>query len=249
MSIPSTQDRSLQNKTVLVTGGARRIGRIIALTAAELGARVIIHHAHSPHEAEAVKAEIIHAGGEAEILTADFLHPEESVALVRQAFNFGPLYAVVNNAAIFKSLRLENTSYADWQEHLGINLTVPFLMSQEYARLLPLSETGVIINLLDWRALRPSADHFPYTISKAGLAALTKSLAVALAPRIRVNGLALGAILPPANEQISRQIIEPVPMQRWAEPEEVVSIVKFLLTAPAYITGEIIHLDGGRHLV
>lgn len=249
MTIESNLNLPLANKTVLVTGGARRIGRMIALNAATLGAKVIIHYAHSSQEAEAVQAEINQMGGSAEILTSDFSKPEESQDLIQKAFDLGPLYALVNNSAIFKSLSFSATTYGDWQEHLNINLTVPFLLSQEFARLLPESETGLILNLLDWRALRPAADHFPYTISKAGLAALTKSLAIALAPRIRVNGLALGAILPPANEEISLKIIEPVPMQRWAQMDEFNAVVRFLLTAPQYLTGEILYLDGGRHLV
>src|SRR5262245_14600657 len=105
------------------------------------------------------------------------------------------------------------------------------------------------IHILDWRALRPGADHFPYTISKAALASMTKSLAVALAPRIIVNGLALGAILPPFHGKAKTDIIKNVPAGRWAEESEIEQALLFLLTYPAYITGEIIHLDGGRHLV
>jgi pteridine reductase len=109
---------------------------------------------------------------------------------------------------------------------------------------------GRIVNIVDWRALRPAADHFPYTISKAALVAMTKSLAVALAPRITVNGLALGAILPPTgNPSASEKIIENIPANRWSEANEVEDALLFLLTGPAYITGEIIHVDGGRHLI
>ncbi|MBI3152520.1 MAG: SDR family oxidoreductase, partial [Chloroflexi bacterium] len=109
---------------------------------------------------------------------------------------------------------------------------------------------GRIVNILDWRALRPGADHFPYTVTKAALAAMTKSLAVALAPRITVNGLALGAILPPADHaSASEKIIENVPAKRWSEAGEVEEALLFLLTGSTYITGEIIHVDGGRHLI
>ncbi|HMB21954.1 MAG TPA: SDR family oxidoreductase, partial [Anaerolineales bacterium] len=100
-----------------------------------------------------------------------------------------------------------------------------------------------------WRALRPGADHFPYTISKAALAALTKSLAVALAPKIIVNGLALGAILPPADGNAAANLTKSIPAGRWAEENEVEQALLFFLTSPSYITGEIMYLDGGRHLV
>ena len=103
--------------------------------------------------------------------------------------------------------------------------------------------------MLDWRALRPGKDHFPYTISKSALAAMTSSMALSLAPGIIVNGIALGAILPPGDEGFSSALIKNVPMQRWAKLEELEELIVWLLSAPAYITGEIIHLDGGRHLV
>ena len=129
------------------------------------------------------------------------------------------------------------------------NLTAPFLISQAFALALPAGMTGRIVNILDWRADRPGKDHFPYTITKSALAAMTKSLAVALAPQIIVNGLALGAILPPSGEAFSNNILKNIPVGRWAELDEVSQALLFLLTGPGYITGEIIHLDGGRHLV
>ena len=132
---------------------------------------------------------------------------------------------------------------------MAINLTAPFLLSQSFAKQLPDDSQGRIVNIVDWRALRPGADHFPYTVSKAALAAMTQSLAVALAPRIMVNGLALGAVLPPANEAASEEIIRNVPAQRWSDAKEVEEALIFLLAGPAYITGEIMHVDGGRHLI
>jgi pteridine reductase len=153
----------------------------------------------------------------------------------------------VNSASIFEPLSFQNTTLDDWHRHLNINLTAPFLLSQAFAKQTP---RGRIVNILDWRALRPGADHFPYTITKSALAAMTKSLAAALAPNITVNGLALGAILPPADHSSANEkIIENIPAQRWAEAKEVEDALLFLLTGPAYITGEIIHLDGGRHLI
>jgi Dehydrogenases with different specificities (related to short-chain alcohol dehydrogenases) len=155
----------------------------------------------------------------------------------------------VNSAAIFEPLSFNETTYEEWERHIAINLTAPFLLSQAFAKQVPENEHGRIVNIVDWRALRPAADHFPYTISKAALAALTQSLAVALAPRITVNGLALGAILPPSDEAANNNIIKNVPAGRWSEAKEVEDALLFLLTGPTYITGEIIHVDGGRHLI
>jgi NAD(P)-dependent dehydrogenase (short-subunit alcohol dehydrogenase family) len=159
------------------------------------------------------------------------------------------LYALVNSSAIFEPLDLAATSLEDWDRHLRINLTAPFLLSKSFAESTGTEEHGRIVNILDWRALRPSSDHFPYTISKAALAALTHSLAVALAPNITVNGLALGAILPPSDGAATDKILEHVPAGRWADLDEVGKSLLFLLNGPSYITGEIIHLDGGRHLI
>lgn len=113
---------------------------------------------------------------------------------------------------------------------------------------MPAGRQGRIVNLLDWRVLRPGADHFPYTVSKSALAAMTQSLAIALAPNITVNGLALGAILPPADGVVNPKILENVPAGQWGEMEDVENALLFLLTSP-YLTGEILHVDGGRHLV
>jgi pteridine reductase len=129
---------------------------------------------------------------------------------------------------------------------MAVDLRAPFLLAQSFARARA-GAPGAIVNILDWRALRPGADHFPYTIAKAGLAAMTRSLAVALAPTTRVNGLALGAVLPPADGGTGG--LDSVPSGRWARLEEVGQALVFLLGGSDYITGSILHLDGGRHLV
>ena len=127
----------------------------------------------------------------------------------------GPIYALINSAAIFEPISMQETTLADWERHIAVNLTAPFLLSQGFARQIEKNGTGRIVNILDWRALRPGADHFPYSISKAALAALTKSLAISLAPNITVNGLALGAILQPIDKQANSDILKSVPAGRW----------------------------------
>jgi NAD(P)-dependent dehydrogenase (short-subunit alcohol dehydrogenase family) len=237
----------LNGKTVLITGAARRLGRLFALACARAGAGVVIHHSNSSEEAEAVGKEINGLGSPAWIFQADFNDPQQAGNLIRLINEATPLYALVNSAAIFDSLSLEETSLEAWQQHLQINLTAPFLLSQAFARQ---AQPGArIVNILDWRALRPGADHLPYTISKSALAALTQSLAIALAPDITVNGLALGAILPPSDGNKNPDILKNVPLKRWANQNEVEEVLLFLLTCPSYITGEIIYVDGGRHLV
>jgi NAD(P)-dependent dehydrogenase (short-subunit alcohol dehydrogenase family) len=239
----------LDKKIVLVTGAARRIGRALAIACALAGADVFIHYGHSKKEALATKQQIISMGRRAWIKTADLSKPDHVSALMSEVRKKGPIYALINSAAIFEPISMQETTLIEWERHFAVNLTAPFLLSQEFARQIKNSETGCIVNILDWRALRPGADHFPYSVSKSGLAALTKSMAISLAPNISVNGLALGAILPPTDNLASGNLLKFVPAARWGQLTEVEQALIFLLTGSSYITGEIIHVDGGRHLV
>lgn len=240
---------SLQGKNVLITGGAVRVGRILALAAASRGADVIIHYSGSNEQAESLRSEIHSYGKTAHLLQADFRRPIKAKQLLTRALNFGPVYALINNAAIIEPVTLETTSLETWEEHLAINLTAPFLLSQAFAANLKPDEEGRIINVLDWRATRPSGDYLPYTVSKSALATLTRALAISLAPRITVTGLALGPILPEGQDLDLVERPQEIPAGRWGDLEEVRQAILFLLEGPAYITGEILHLDGGRHLV
>lgn len=238
----------LEGKNVLITGAAVRVGRAMALAVAHAGANVLIHYSDSHKEAEELQAHIRALGRDAHLLQADLSKPEETQQLIPRALEHGPIYALVNSAAIFENRKLEDTDLESWQRHLDINLTAPFLLSQAFWKANKEKE-GRIVNILDWRALRPGTDHLAYTISKAALTALTESLAIAMAPKVIVNGIAFGAILPPPERKDTNAVLKNVPAGRWAELDEVGKTLLFLLTGPLYITGEIIYLDGGRHLI
>ena len=240
---------SINGKTVLITGAAMRIGRSLALAVAHAGGDVVLHFGKSQKEAESLRMEIEAVGRKAFILQADLADPVQVADLIFRACEYGSLFALVNNASVFEPIGWEDTSFEQWNRTMMVNLTTPFLLSQAFARSLEPEGNGRIVNLLDWRALRPGSDSLPYTISKSGLAGLTYSLAIALAPHITVNGLALGAILPPSDGTPAKVNLEQVPARRWAKLEEVGQALIFLLDGPEYITGEIIHVDGGRHLV
>lgn len=243
-----SEGMNLNRQTVLITGSARRIGRALALHLARAGANIFVHHGSSPDDAEVTAAEIQALGRKVWVLQADLADPEQAHQLVGRAWEIQPFDHLINNAAVFEPLHWDTTSPVNWQRTMDINLTAPFLLSQQFALKLA-GKSGRILNILDWRALRPGSDHLPYTISKAGLAALTKSLAAALAPNISVNGLALGAILPPSDGANTDKIVKDIPVKRWAELSEVGEAALFMLAGPNYITGEIMHVDGGRHLV
>lgn len=253
--------------TVVVTGSARRLGREIALSLADAGYSLILHSTAQTNEAAKTLAEVREKGVNAIHIAADFNQPEEAAGIFEKVFLDDPsIFALINNASVFEGSGFLESNIIEWQRNFNINLTAPYLISRRFAEMMKGRE-GRIINMLDWRALRPGRDHFAYTVSKAALASMTKAMALALAPDITVNGLALGAILPPADsgEKISTRyiiddtsknktadtdaILRPVPVGRWAEIGEVTDTIKFLLSGPSYITGEIIHIDGGRHLV
>jgi pteridine reductase len=223
------------------------LGRAFAEALAENGANVVVHYGRSAKEAEEVVGGLLAHGVQAATVQADLADPEQAAGLVDRAEEvIGEVDLLVNNAAIFGPVNALDASIQDWQSHLNVNLTAPFLIAQGFARSRQ-DRPGSIVNLLDWRAMRPGADHFPYTISKSALAALTRGLAVSLAPAIRVNGLALGAILPPSDGGTDDPL-EGVPSGRWGTIEEATDALLFLLGGPDYVTGEILHVDGGRHL-
>jgi pteridine reductase len=236
--------------SVLITGAAKRIGRFLAEFLAKEGFEIVLHYGTSHSDAELVKQAIEAAGGKCHLLQADLSDPQAATQIFENLQQNGiRVRYLIHNASLFEDIRFETMSQTDWQRHLQVNLTTPVFLNQAFAVQLEKGESGRIIHLLDWRALRPGADHFPYTISKAALASVTQSLALALAPQIQVNGIAFGAILPPSDGGDTQKILETVPAKRWATLEEVGQTVLFLLTGPAYITGEIIPLDGGRHLL
>lgn len=233
----------LTGRKALVTGAGRRLGRAFAEGLLSRGASVAIHFHDSRGGAEEAASR---SPERSAALQADLSRPEEADRLVpRAAEALGGLDILVNNAGIFEPAGIQDTELDAWTRHLAVNLTAPFLLCRSFARVR--SGPGAVVNILDWRATRPTAREFAYSVSKAGLAAMTRSLAAALAPDVRVNGLALGAILPPAGG-VEPGILDRVPLGRTGTVDECVEALLFLIAGPAYVTGEILYLDGGRHL-
>lgn len=236
--------------TALVTGGARRIGRAIALDLAAAGWNVAIHYHSSEADAAALRDEITAAGGRADTIAADLMNEDETAALVdRAARLLGPVTCLVNNAAVFERDAADSVTRDSWDRHMETNLRAPFVLMQGLAAGLPDGRKGNIVNILDERVWNLTPHFLSYTLSKAGLWCLTQTMALALAPRIRVNAVGPGPTLPSPRqtaEQFHRQETI-MPLGRGATPEEVAAAVTFILAAPA-MTGQMIALDGGQHL-
>lgn len=245
MTIPSSIPR-----TALVTGGAKRLGRAMALALADDGFDVALHYAASAAEAEATAAEIRALGRRAVTLRADLAREEEVARLVPDTMAaLGPPGVLVNNASTFERDEWDDATRESWDRHIEPNLRAPFVLAQAMAKALPTGAEGVVVNLLDQRVWSLTPHFVSYTVSKAALWTLTQTLALALAPRIRVNGIGPGPALPSPRQsqaQFDRQCAS-VPLRRGTSPEEVAAALRAILALPS-MTGQMIALDGGQHL-
>lgn len=233
----------------LVTGGAQRLGKAFALSLARMGYAIGLHYHDSAQEAYQTEKEIEALGTPAYLLRADLLKPERIARLFDILREFDePLKVLVNSAAVMpvgnpKELTLEN-----WDAALDLNLRAPFLMAQEAAKLM--KDGGLIVNVSDVGASKAWSRYPSYTVSKSALESLTKVLARALAPSIRVNAIAPGLVLPSdvVNAEEWTRLVERLPLKRPARPEEVASALEFLVKNE-YVTGQTIVVDGGYSLV
>ncbi len=238
------------SKSVLVTGGGKRIGRAIANKLGQDGWNVAIHYHSSQKDAESTADAIVAAGGRAAIVSANLMLESETATLVERAEKLiGPIDALVNNAAVFERDTVENATRESWDLHMETNLRAPFVLMQSFAQRLPEDMHGSIVNVLDQRVWNLGPTFTSYTVSKMGLWTLTQSLAVALAPRIRVNAVGPGPTLPSTRqtaEQFAAQC-DRVPLRHGATPDDVADAVLYLLGARS-VTGQMIAVDGGEHL-
>lgn len=241
----------LHDRVAIVTGGAVRIGQAIALSLAEQGAKVCLHYGRSAQEADQTVTAITRNGGAASAVQADLSQPVEAARkIVAHAVGeLGPVDVLVNSAAIFEPGTLATTSEETWDRHFNINLKAAFFLTQSFTAQLAPERQAHVVNILDFRASRPGPDHVSYTLTKSALLTLTLSLAQELAPRVQVNGIALGAILPVAGTSASHfeRLVQQIPLRRPGSTVEVARALLFLLGSD-FVTGEILHLTGGEHL-
>ena len=242
--------RTEDGPVALVTGAARRIGAAIARDLAQHGWGIAIHYHSSRGEAEALAQELRAAGGRAAALACDLAREAEVETLVPRAVEaLGPLTCLVNNASVFEMDKIDTATRESWDRHIETNLRAPLVLSQAFARQLPDGADGNIINLLDQRVWKLTPYFLSYTVAKSGLWTLTRTLALALAPRIRVNGIGPGPTLPSERQSVEqfRHQQAAVPLQHGPEVAEIAAAVRFILGSPS-MTGQMIALDGGEHL-
>ena len=234
----------------LVTGGAQRLGRAMVLALADGGWDVAVHCNRSRAAAEDVAALVVARGRQAAVIAADLAEPAAASTLVeRTQAALGPVSVLINNASIFERDRFGGVSPGFWQRHMDINLLAPVLLSQAFATAAPAEADPVIVNLLDQKVLNLTPDYFSYTVSKAGLAAVTRMLACELAGRVRVNGIAPGLTLPSDGQTDAqfRAYFGRNPLGTGPTLEEICGAMMLFVETPP-ITGQVIALDGGRHL-
>ncbi len=258
---------SLHNQTVVVTGGAKRVGRAIALECAAAGANVAITFNSSENAArqlvEELKIEYSKSPTKSPTKQrfAAFQAELSDDNEVRQLVNnivegFGRVDALVNNAAIFRRTPFETLTEADFDSHIASNLKAPFLTSKHFGDIFVAQKSGCIVNIADIHGLRPLKNYIPYCASKAGVISLTESFAKALAPHVRVNCICPGTILPPSEAQGESdeysdevaQLAARVPLQRIGSPEEIAQTACFLIGGPQFISGAVLPVDGAEHL-
>ena len=251
-----TAQRQTSRKTTLITGGVKRIGAAIAHKLHAEGHQLVLHYRGDEAIARALQAELNTLRADSvQIVQADLTKVDSAERIVQTCVEaFGRLDVLVNNASAFFATPLKTASTQNWAQLMDVNLKAPFFLSQAAAAILAENQ-GCIINLIDIYAERPLADHPIYTASKAGLAALTRSLAIDLAPKVRVNGIAPGAILWPefsADENSKEQrklLLSRTPLMRLGRPDDIANTAWFLADQAPFITGQIINVDGGRSVV
>lgn len=228
------------------------MGRAQAIALAEHGAHVAVHYHSSSGPAEEVVRQVESLGRQAIAVQGDLSDASAAPAIVERTLEaFGKADILVNSAAIFEPGEWYSTTEENWDRHFAINLKSPFFLTQAFAKQVDTEHRAHVINIADWRAVHPGTDHFAYTVAKAGLVAMTKSLALALAPNIQVNAIAPGLILPPPGprgEAYFSRAAPDIPAQRTGSPAEITKALLFLLESD-FVTGELLYVTGGEHLL
>ncbi len=250
-STPLPTEPDWHQACVLITGGARRLGRMLAVALAQRGAAIALHYHRSHREAEQLARELEGSARRVWLFRANLAEPAEQDRLAARVLaECHDLCGVVNNASLYQRTPLADLTRQEWDEHIAVNLSAPVWLAVLLGRAMRQRQGGSIVQVGDWSVAQPYRDYLPYTVSKGALATATRALARELAPEVRVNMVALGPMLLPegSNPDLEARIARAVPMNRVGTPQEYVAAVLYLLAGGTYCTGSVLTVDGGRSL-
>jgi len=241
-------DLPLKDKRALVTGASRRVGRAIALALANAGADLLIHYHTSSRESDLLAAEVLSIGRKVDTIRGDLSDPAQIANMLSELDRHEiAVDILVNSAAVYYPTPPGSITAETWDKIMAVNARAPFLLSQELGLKMKARKSGHIINITDCNLRRPYREFTPYFASKAALSIMTETLALELAPEVRVNAIAPGTVLPPddANEEFTAQATRRSPLQLAGHPEDISEMVVYLVTHGRFITGSNFRIDGG----
>ncbi|MBI2335248.1 MAG: SDR family oxidoreductase [Deltaproteobacteria bacterium] len=242
----------LKGVRVLITGAGRRVGKVLALTLAQSGARLVVHYHRSRHEAQMLRKQILAQGGEVVLVQGDLSKEASLQLLAQKAWQaFGGLDVLINNASNFYPTPLGKTKFSEWDDLFAVNARAPYFLSQSLGLKMKKRGRGKIINIADWAALRPYTGYIPYCAAKAALVGLSQGLAKSLAPEVQVNTVLPGPVMWPADlgSKVKKEVLAKTPLKCIGRPEDIANTVKFLIEGTDYMTGALVHVDGGRSIL
>lgn len=247
LNLPMTKKNKAQ-KTVLITGGAKRIGRALCLSLASGGYTIALHYHHSVRKAQKTAETIRRKGSECELFPCDLSNEQQTGRLISDVLKkFSRLDVLINNASVFKPSTIKSSGIPTLHRHFSVNFNAPYILTNRFAKE---CKKGNIINILDTHIVNHKTRHAAYLLSKKALCELTKLSAVELAPHIRVNAVSPGLILPPvqtASDHLTR-LTKKIPLKKKGTVDQITQTIMFLLNNP-YLTGQVIYNDGGEHLI
>jgi len=243
---------NISGKVVLITGAAKRVGRVLALDLASRGAKLVLHYNRSEREAKALER-LLHRKWKTKVaLVQGNLEETAQVKNIGRAGwkAFGRVDVLINNASTFFPTPLGKVKESDWENLFRVNVRAPFFLSELIGLKMKKRGGGKIINIADWAALHPYTGYVPYCASKAALVAVSQGMARSLAPEVQVNTVLPGPIMWPADlgDKVKRSVLKKTPLKKIGSPEDVAGAVRFFIEGSDFSTGSLLHVDGGRHI-
>ncbi len=242
----------LRGANILITGSAKRVGRHVALSLAKAGANILVHYHSSSSDAKKLVSEIKSLGVKAQAIRANLNKLSEVKKLAAQAWQvWGRVDVLINNASTFYPTPLGKTTEAQWDDLFNVNAKAAYFLSEALGQKMFKKKSGKIINMVDWAALRPYENYVPYCAAKAALLAVSLGMAKSLAPHVQVNNIMPGPVMWPEDlsVQVKKQVLAKTPLKKIGSAQDIANTIQFVIEGTDFMTGSIIHVDGGRSIV